>query len=49
MQVVPMEYITNGMVKISKQFHINVFGCKNLTFYNMPISSLDEPVDLGMA
>ncbi|WJZ99657.1 hypothetical protein VitviT2T_018080 [Vitis vinifera] len=40
-------FITNSMVKNitsrdSNQFHINLLGCKNLTFYNVAISAPEE-------
>ena len=43
-QSLRFDFITNGMVKDitskdSKQFHMNVFGCKNLAFYNVAISA----------
>ena len=41
------DYITNGVVKDissidSKQFHMNVLGCKNLTFENVTISAPED-------
>ncbi|RVW95095.1 Polygalacturonase [Vitis vinifera] len=43
-------FITNSMVKDitsrdSKQFHINLLGCKNLAFYNVAISAPDESLN----
>ncbi|CBI22052.3 unnamed protein product, partial [Vitis vinifera] len=43
-------FITNSMVKDitsrdSKQFHINLLGCKNLTFYNIVISAPQESLN----
>ncbi|KAJ9686037.1 hypothetical protein PVL29_015089 [Vitis rotundifolia] len=43
-------FITNSMVKDitsrdSKQFHINLLGCKNLTFYNVAISAPEESLN----
>ncbi|KAJ9686035.1 hypothetical protein PVL29_015087 [Vitis rotundifolia] len=43
-------FITNSMVKDltsrdSKQFHINLLGCKNLTFYNVVISAPEESLN----
>ncbi|RVW71857.1 Polygalacturonase [Vitis vinifera] len=43
-------FITNSMVnditsRDSKQFHINLLGCKNLTFYNIAISAPEESLN----
>ncbi|KAL5798052.1 hypothetical protein ACOSQ2_002872 [Xanthoceras sorbifolium] len=44
------DFITNGMVrdvtsKDSKQFHVNVLGCKNLTFLHFTISAPDHSIN----
>ena len=49
-QNLKFNFLTNSMVrdvttKDSKQFHVNVLGCKNLSFYHFTVSAPEESLN----